>query len=111
MILVDPECVEIEPQLRNRRFPDADGADRLRFDQPNPIAAPQEPPEHCGSHPPRGAAAGAHDRISGLLPSPSLSQSVSRTQAGAAAPGEASPLGGWTEERRVGTECVSPVRI
>src|SRR3546814_1188497 len=30
MILVDPECDEIEPQLRNRRFNDADGADRLR---------------------------------------------------------------------------------
>src|SRR3546814_195480 len=94
MILVDPECVEIEPQLRNRRFTDADGADRLRFDQPDPIAALQEPPERGGGHPPRGAAAGDHDRIRGLLHRRSLSQRVSRTNEGAAAPSEAATSGG-----------------
>src|SRR3546814_4013953 len=63
-----------------------------------------------GGHPPRGAAAGDHDRIRGLLHRRSLSQRVSRTNEGAAAPSEAATSGGSRSEEHT-SELQSLMRI
>ena len=59
--LVDPEQPIVGDERGDRAFADADGSDRIGFDQRQLDRLPERPGNRGGRHPPRGAAAGDHD--------------------------------------------------
>ncbi len=71
--LVDPQPDQQIVNLRDRRLADADGADRIRFDQGDRRGIAEKACEGGGRHPTRCPAAGDHDvegsRVAHVRPS------------------------------------------
>ena len=64
-VLIQPQRLVEQADLRDGRLADADGADLFGFDQPDAVAAFEQAAEGRRGHPARGAATGDDDRGDG----------------------------------------------